>query len=73
VRYEDVVADPRQSFARMLEHAGFQPSARFDGAVTGYRFESRRTEAFRRDLRTRDIDAMTEVIGDQLETLGYKA
>jgi hypothetical protein len=71
LRYEDVVADPQQTFARALEFCGLEPSPAFDRALARYRFAAGRTDAFRRDLRPDDVAALTRVLHDHLEAYGY--
>lgn len=72
VRYEDVVADPRAGFGRMLQHMGLPWSDGFERGFSQYRFSSGRTDAYRRDLRPEDVAAMESVIGGQLARLDYR-
>lgn len=71
VRYEDIVAHPRERLAEVLAHMGLDWTARFESGFARYDFGSERNEAFRRDLAPADVKAMEEVLGEGLSTLGY--
>lgn len=72
VRYEDVLADPRKHFDRILDHVGLEWSEGFEAGLR--RQELRRPsveERYRRDLDPRDVAAMEEVLGQTLDRYGY--
>jgi hypothetical protein len=71
IRYEDIVADPRNKFAEMLDHMGLGWTPRFETRFARYDFGSGRTEAFRRDLAPADVAAMEDVAGKALARHGY--
>ncbi len=62
VRYEDIVADPRDSFAALLAHLGLEWTPEFESGFDRYSFESARTDAFRRDLAPGDLAAMEDAL-----------
>lgn len=70
VRYEDILAEPRQHFERILAHVGLSWSARFD---MGLRIACghRKSERFHRDLDVRDLAAIEEVLKPVLHQHGY--
>lgn len=71
VRYEDVLADPRRTFGRVLDFLGLDWSAEFESGFRRHRFEPARRVAFRRDLDAASLTAMEAVMGDQLRAWGY--
>lgn len=62
VRYEDIVAAPRESFASLLAHLELDWTPEFDAGFSRYSIESARTDAFRRDLAPADLAAMEDVL-----------
>jgi hypothetical protein len=72
VRYEDVIADPRKSFGRMLEFAGLPADGAFDRALSRIRFGSGRAQAFRRDLGPETVEALSRSLAAHLERRGYE-
>ena len=71
VRYEEVVADPREGFARVLDAVGLPWTREFESRLARYEFATGRTEAFRRDLGPTDLATVESVLGKQLAGLGY--
>ena len=71
MRYEDVVASPRQSFGTMLRFLGVAWDRRFDAWFSRCRFEGDRNEAFRTDLRPADRALLDDVLEDHLSLYGY--
>lgn len=71
VRYEDVLAEPRPHFERMLSHVGLSWSDRFDAGLSRHPLRSGRADSFRRDLHGRDVTALEEAIGPMLARFGY--
>lgn len=70
-RYEDIVADPRLGFRRMLEQFGLSWNATFEAGLARYSFGNERTDAFRRDLDDAQIKALEAVIEPELARYGY--
>jgi hypothetical protein len=62
VRYEDIVADPRDSFARLLGHLDLEWTPEFEAGFERYSIRAARTDAFRRDLAPADLAAMEDVL-----------
>lgn len=62
VRYEDVVTNPRDSFAGLLSHLGLEWTPEFEGGFRRYSIQAARTDAFRRDLAPGDLAAMDDVL-----------
>jgi hypothetical protein len=71
MRYEDVVSDPRTSFATMLNFLGLEWDDAFEGWFARYTFGRDRNEAFRSELRPADCMMLDEVLGDHLARYGY--
>lgn len=71
VRYEDVLAKPRQHFERILAHVGLSWSARFEVGLRRHRPRSPQSERFHRDLDARDLTAIEEVLKRVLHQHGY--
>ena len=71
VRYEDVVESPAKAFATMLEFAGLPASATFNRALGRLPFGKDRTQAFRRDLETETVAALSSSLEKYLERLRY--
>lgn len=71
VRYEDLVADPDGQLRTVLDHMGLDWTPRFASGLARYDFGSGRTDAFRRDLAPADVQAMEDVLGGSLRSLGY--
>jgi hypothetical protein len=62
VRYEDIVANPRDSFAALLAHLDLGWSPEFEAGFDRYTIQATRTDAFRRDLAAADLAAMEDVL-----------
>ncbi len=62
VRYEDIVAAPRDSFAAQLEHLGLAWTPAFEKGFDRYTFAAGRTDAYRADLAPSDLAAMEDVL-----------
>jgi hypothetical protein len=71
VRYEDVLAKPREHFERILQHVGLPWSARFEAGLRRHPLRGGRAEGFRHDLHPRDIEAIEQATGPMLELWGY--
>jgi hypothetical protein len=71
LRYEDVVSDPRTSFATMLNFLGLEWDDAFEGWFARYRFGRGRNEAFRSEFGPADCMLLDEVLGDHLARYGY--
>ena len=71
VRYEDVVAAPRPSFAAMLEFLGLEETAAFGDSLARYQFVPATLDGARRQLGDDVIDALTRSLGSHLKRRGY--
>jgi hypothetical protein len=71
VRYEDVAAQPRQSFARMLDFCGLPWDAAFERGFERYTFSASRSDAFRRDLDAPDVERLSRILTKSLAARGY--
>jgi len=72
LRYEDIVADPRSNWERILGLAGLEWDEAFDEAYRRYPVATSRRQAFRRDLSERQIEQLEDVLGRHLEARGYE-
>jgi hypothetical protein len=71
LRYEDVVADPRTSFARMLSFLELDWDDRFEGWFSRYTFGRDRGDAYRSELRPADCALLDSILGEHLARYGY--
>jgi Sulfotransferase family len=71
MRYEDVVADPRGSFASILSFLGLRWDRRFETWFARYDFRGGRLDAYRSELRPADRALLDESLGPHLERYGY--
>jgi hypothetical protein len=71
VRYEDVAANPRTAFARMLEFCGIPWDPAFERGFERHMFSASRSDAFRRDLNPDDVDRLGRVLASALAARGY--
>jgi Sulfotransferase family len=72
VRYEDIAARPRQSFAALLEFCGLDWDEGFERGFARHAFDRSRTHAFRRDLEPADVAVLTRGLEQSLAAHGYE-
>jgi hypothetical protein len=72
VRYEDLVADPRDQVGQILARVGLDWTPPYAAEFARYRFSPGRAQAFRDDLSPDDISAMESVLGHSLADHGYR-
>jgi hypothetical protein len=71
VRYEDVAANPRRTFARMLEFCELPWDAEFERGFERHTFTAARSDAFRRDLRPADVERLSGILAGPLAARRY--
>ena len=71
VRYEDVAARPRESFASMLSFCGLPWDAEFERGFERHTFTASRSDAFRRDLAPDDVERLSRILATQLAARKY--
>ena len=71
VRYEDVLADPRGSFAAMLDFLGLRWSGEFEAGFARHTIEAGRTDAYRSELTNAQLAAVEHVLQEPLGRWGY--
>lgn len=71
VRYEDVLTDPRATFATILDFLDLPADRRFDQALDRYRFRPSRTSAFVRDLDPAGLQLLDASLAHHLDRFGY--
>ena len=71
VRYEDVVADPRGSIETVLRFLGLGWSDEFERGFSRHVLRSSRTDAYRLELSTDDVERLERSLAGHLEQLGY--
>jgi hypothetical protein len=71
VRYEDLLADPRGQIAVMLDFLGLQWTTSFEAGFSRFVFETRRRDAFRRDLDTDNLTLLEHSLAGHLRAYGY--
>jgi hypothetical protein len=71
VRYEDVVAAPRERLGEMLDHLGLDWTPAFERGFARYRFDAGRRDAYRADLGIHDVAMLDASLTPVLERHGY--
>ncbi|MFI6760017.1 sulfotransferase family protein [Micromonospora sp. NPDC050417] len=71
VRYEDLVAQPREQVARMLDFLGLEWSPAFEKGFARYDFPPGRAAAYRDELTPVQLGAMERVLEKPLAEWGY--
>jgi hypothetical protein len=71
VRYEDVAANPRTAFAKMLKFCGLPWDAEFERGFERHTFTASRSDAFRRDLAAPDVERLSRILASPLASRGY--
>jgi hypothetical protein len=72
VRYEDFVGDPGGYTEELLRFVGLSWTAAFRRTFRRHRFDTARTDAYRRELSPADVDALTASLGAHLGRYGYR-
>ncbi len=73
VRYEDFIASPRESMARILDLAGLPWDAEFERRFSRYEFRAGRSNAYRSELSPRDVELLDRSLAEHLAGRGYPA
>jgi omega-hydroxy-beta-dihydromenaquinone-9 sulfotransferase len=73
IRYEDVAAKPRESFAAILSFCGLPWDATFETGFARHAFTASRSDAFRRDLDPADVERLSRILASPLARNGYDA
>ncbi len=71
VRYEDILASPRERFAAMLEFLGLDWNEVFDAGYRRHEVNPGRADSYRHELSSRDVEEIEQVIGKELLDWGY--
>jgi hypothetical protein len=71
VRYEDVLAEPREHMRAMLDHLGLDWTPAFERGFARYRFDAGRREAYKADLGIHDVAMLDAVLAPALERHAY--
>lgn len=71
VRYEDVTAQPRQTFSTMLDFCDLTWEDGFERGFQRHSFERARADAFRRDLPATEVGRLTRLLASRLAAHGY--
>lgn len=71
VRYEDLLAAPRDELARILDFLGLPWTAAFERGLRRYRFHAERSAAYRRELSAAQLAQIEQVIAEPLRQWGY--
>jgi hypothetical protein len=72
VRYEEIVADPGEKFAEILQGIGLPWTREFEAGFGRYLFSTGRAEAFRGDLSKADLAVVESLLDSRLAGLGYR-
>jgi hypothetical protein len=72
LRYEDVVARPREQIELLLSHLGLEWGEAFERAFSGLEFSPARADAFRRELSARDVEHLELALAPALASHGYQ-
>ncbi len=71
VRYEDVIAAPREQVGRMLDFLGLDWSPAYEKGFSRYEFPAGREAAYRGELTAAQLAAMERVLEKPLAEWGY--
>lgn len=71
VRYEDLVADPRQHMERVLRFVGLEWTEEFGNAFARYHFDATQNEAFQRHLDPQSVHQLETSLAGHLRRYGY--
>lgn len=71
VRYEDVLSDPERELRAIAEFIGLRWSHRLATAAARFKFDTKRRNAFERDLTPEQLRALTDSMGPLLARYGY--
>jgi hypothetical protein len=71
LRYEDVVARPREHVELLLAHVGLEWTAGFERAFSRLRWITVRRDAYRKELSSVDVSRLEAVLGSELRLHGY--
>jgi omega-hydroxy-beta-dihydromenaquinone-9 sulfotransferase len=72
LRYEDVVAEPREQVERLLTHLGLPWNDDFDRAFAALEFTPARADAYRQELSARDVEMLDRALAPALAAHGYQ-
>jgi hypothetical protein len=71
VRYEDLVAEPREQVSRMLDFLGLPWCRRYESGFARFRFDPGRGDAYRQELTAAQVGAAEQVLEKPLAEWGY--
>jgi omega-hydroxy-beta-dihydromenaquinone-9 sulfotransferase len=71
LRYEDVLAEPRRSAERLLDHVGLEWTPQFEHEFAQLAWSGGRLDAYRRELSQADLARLDEALADELRAHGY--
>jgi sulfotransferase family protein len=71
LRYEDVVARPRDEIGRLLDHMELEWTDGFDRLFSGLELSPGRRDAYRAELSERDVELLERALEPQLRAHGY--
>jgi hypothetical protein len=72
VRYEDVVTHPVEAFTRIAQFLDFDPSPRSFQNFVRQQISTSSLDKWKRKMSGETLDRVMKIIGDFLETLGYR-
>jgi hypothetical protein len=72
LRYEDVVARPREQIERLLAHLGLPWNDGFDRAFAALELTPDRADAYRHELSARDVEMLDRALAPALAAHGYQ-
>lgn len=72
LRYEDILADPRDHFGRILDFCGAPWTRRFEQRLVAQKFRTDRCRAFEADLTKGQIQQLEVSLTNHLDRYGYE-
>lgn len=72
IRYEDLIADPKEVLGLVLDFLDLPWNFAFERALNRYTFDSTRSTAYLKDLSTRNVKQLEDVLGPHLRRFGYE-
>lgn len=72
IKYEDILEDPKEKFAEILEFSGLDWSSKFEKSFANQKIIKGRSRAFEKDLDKSQVIEIEESLADYLSMYGYE-
>jgi hypothetical protein len=72
IRHEDVLADPRDTFGRVLDFVGLDWTPDFEDGFSRHTIEQHRRTPWRDELTSPQVEGIERVLAEPLSRWGYE-